>query len=1256
MNRRCGVIVPQRKPIMGVVGEIDRLAITAWAPAGLGGGYIATGTFAGAIDPSFASGASLELLSVDVLNSRLTVATDCKTSEKFCSLSWSYPLRAHPGGLIAGGLNDGTVRVWDAAVLLRSPKTSDDEDKGVVFGGTKFQKKHEGAVRCLDFNPFSPHLLASGGTDTKLFVWDLSNPANGPAVRPPGAQQMGSGPSDEVTALRWNRRVQHVLGTGTAAGVLRIWDLKQRRQVISIPSPGSRMRCSGIHWHPDIATQVLTTCDQDNGFGALLWDLRSPAQPVKTFEQFASRGVTCASWCTHDTEMILLATRDPRNAIVSSTTGQVLCELQSPPAPNFDVQWSPRIPGMYLQSSIDGRLTVKSLLTADASRSVSVETANALAESFGEMATGFASGMSVQSPRIQGEERKAVSISRPPKWLRRPVSIAFGSTGYYASVSSAGGSSATVAPCPKYHAGLRESISGLDAILIDTIAADPAPAESLCREYITKAENKDESMGFEVLCCLLQKNSRNNILKYLGYDTLKSEETSLNGVTEVYGLLQSSPLASPLRTSSANFDEGSEHANGNVLDETSSVQDTIVTNKLLISGPAPWDDVGDNHADSILDGDDSNIASGNGHAAVLNKVDVNGSTKNEFEGLSESVINATIRKALVVGDLEKAVLACLHVGRICDALVIAQAGGPSLWRTAQSHYLASLEAEDGGNLITAVTGPQSKMDEFMRSVDNQSKDSWKEALALILTYVPGKDLKDSCSALGQRLLLSGRNGPALVCFLCAGNTKMAVSTWMQNRPSDGSTASAAKSRAQLLTALVRKVRLITAATLLGMGEQNIGTVRALDEMSGRVLCEFGGLLLLEGEVDLAVTYLSNLDPEVTSIYGSAEDIHAKAYAAQPNNTEMYSQNQYSQTTYGQSATGMDGYSGVQNYQPPTQAPVQNWNYPSPVSTTMNGGLTSGNSLHAPPLPPPAAPGAQHPSYATTASNQDRSVYNPSFYQSAPSYDRSAYAAPTPPAPAPVPLPAATPSVPQPVAPSAPMLPPPMPGAVVPSYPTMAPPQSMQPMQSYMGTTGNTAPHAVSQPMPPPPPPPPAADTVMPTSYHQHAKPGSGHSLPPSAEIAVAEQRRQKPLSVSSTPGGPPRRSHSSSSSLSSIGNEPSAYLDKADVGAVPADQQVIVKSLRGAYAYAQKRNNTLRYRKKMEDVNKKLGRLVIALSKGMIDPEIVPLLINVGQCIEKGNYDSATTVVSTLTRQYWDNNAQWIQALKRLIDSVLTGR
>ena len=37
--------------------------------------------------------------------------------------------------------------------------------------------QHTGAVRTLDVNPFQPNLLASGASDSEIFIWDLTNPS-----------------------------------------------------------------------------------------------------------------------------------------------------------------------------------------------------------------------------------------------------------------------------------------------------------------------------------------------------------------------------------------------------------------------------------------------------------------------------------------------------------------------------------------------------------------------------------------------------------------------------------------------------------------------------------------------------------------------------------------------------------------------------------------------------------------------------------------------------------------------------------------------------------------------------------------------------------------------------------------------------------------------------------------------------------------------------------------------------------------------
>ena len=71
-------------------------------------------------------------------------------------------------GLLAGGLVDGTVNLWNPHAIV----SGGGEDPLV----TKLEK-HTGAVKGLAFNSFSPNLLASGAADGELVIWDLTDPA-----------------------------------------------------------------------------------------------------------------------------------------------------------------------------------------------------------------------------------------------------------------------------------------------------------------------------------------------------------------------------------------------------------------------------------------------------------------------------------------------------------------------------------------------------------------------------------------------------------------------------------------------------------------------------------------------------------------------------------------------------------------------------------------------------------------------------------------------------------------------------------------------------------------------------------------------------------------------------------------------------------------------------------------------------------------------------------------------------------------------
>ena len=61
--------------------------------------------------------------------------------------------------------------------------------------------QHVGAVRSLDVNPFQPNLLASGASESEIFIWDLNTPSS---AMSPGNKIY---PLEDVSGVAWNRQV-----------------------------------------------------------------------------------------------------------------------------------------------------------------------------------------------------------------------------------------------------------------------------------------------------------------------------------------------------------------------------------------------------------------------------------------------------------------------------------------------------------------------------------------------------------------------------------------------------------------------------------------------------------------------------------------------------------------------------------------------------------------------------------------------------------------------------------------------------------------------------------------------------------------------------------------------------------------------------------------------------------------------------------------------------------------------------------------
>lgn len=87
-------------------------------------------------------------------------------------------------------------------------------------------------VRALEFNPNKKNLLASGGSE--VFIQDI-NKIEKPACFKPGQPNFHDGSS--ITAISWNKCVQHILASASENGKIVVWDLKLAKAIFQFTEP-----------------------------------------------------------------------------------------------------------------------------------------------------------------------------------------------------------------------------------------------------------------------------------------------------------------------------------------------------------------------------------------------------------------------------------------------------------------------------------------------------------------------------------------------------------------------------------------------------------------------------------------------------------------------------------------------------------------------------------------------------------------------------------------------------------------------------------------------------------------------------------------------------------------------------------------------------------------------------------------------------------------------------------------------------------
>ncbi|MBE7180869.1 MAG: hypothetical protein INR71_06615, partial [Terriglobus roseus] len=249
-------------------------------------------------------------------------------------------------------------------------------------------------------------MLATAGARGELYITDLSN------VATPFRLGTSAARADDFESVDWNKKVPHILATGSSGGFVTVWDLKAKKESLTLNNHG-RKAVSAVAWDPDVPTRLATAIPNDQDPLILMWDLRNSNAPERILSGH-DQGVLSLSWCAQDADLMLSCGKDNRTICWNPHTGKALGEYPVVTNWTFQTRWNPHNPSLLATASFDGKIGIHTIQHTNAEASAA---AAATLPTDGE--DFFA------KPSIQ-PQGASFSLPQAPKWLERPVGATFG--------------------------------------------------------------------------------------------------------------------------------------------------------------------------------------------------------------------------------------------------------------------------------------------------------------------------------------------------------------------------------------------------------------------------------------------------------------------------------------------------------------------------------------------------------------------------------------------------------------------------------------------------------------------------------------------------------------------------------------------------------------------------------------------------------------------------------------------------------------
>ncbi|PYI24715.1 WD40 repeat-like protein [Aspergillus violaceofuscus CBS 115571] len=780
--------------------EIPRTATFAWSP-GAALPLIATGTRAGAVDVDFSNQTCLELwdlnLSRHEAGGELQPVAKIDTDSGFNDLAWTDS-EDSSRGVIAGALENGSLDLWDADKLLSGSSDA-------VISRTN---KHSGAIKALQFNPKHSNLLATGGAKGELYISDLNDIANPSRLGGTAAR------ADDIECLDWNKKVAHILVTGSSAGFVTVWDVKTKKESLTLNNMG-RKAVSAVAWDPEKPTKLVTATPLESDPLICVWDLRNSHAPERTLRGHES-GVLSLSWCAQDPDLLLSSGKDNRTLCWNPQTGHAYGEFPVVTNWTFQTRWNPHNPNFFATASFDGKIAIQTI------QNTSTETAQAIADQNQALDGEDFFAKAQTQPQVS-----SFSLPKAPKWLERPCGATFGFGGRVVSVNlvEKGQRASKIKITPfEVDEAVGKSTETFESALKE------GDLRNICETRAANATSEEEKADWKVIEALISADPRKGLVEYLGFAD------------------QADEAADSLAKLGLNK-EDDEEVNGEEPKESRG--SGAKKHRRLQS---VFDTSAD--ADNFL----SDLAASKG-AKTNNPFHI-------FNG-EETEADTGITRALLLGDFEKALDVALKEDRLSDAFMIAICGGQKCIEKAQEHYFSKqTNSPNYVRLLASIVGKN-----LWDVVYNADLSNWKEVMAALCTFADEKEFADLCDALGDRLEEELRNSDdkalrkdASFCFLAGSKLEKVVAIWIEElreREQKAIEASADDSafsiHVRALQSLIEKVTIFRQVTKFEDTERTKESDWKLSTLYDKYI-EYADVVATHGRLQVAQKYL-DLVPE-----------------------------------------------------------------------------------------------------------------------------------------------------------------------------------------------------------------------------------------------------------------------------------------------------------------------------------------------------------------------------------------------------------